>query len=420
MYLTRLSLINFRNYIRLALDLPPGPVLLRSDNAQGKTNLLEAIYFLATTRSSFARAERQLVNWQAMEQDPLPFARLEGHVRRNSDKFRIDITLLPGEKGTVRKEMRLNGVKKRALDVVGQLNAVLFLPEDIELVTGSPSVRRRYLDVTLCQIDPAYCRALTQYNKVLAQRNALLKQLAERSGDTAPRKRDEASHKRDEDQILYWDQQLAEQGALLIIRRQETIAELDHLGRQRYRLLGDQQETLHLHYAPSFDPQHRPLLDYQRPLSLEELLPSAQTQPSTAEVVEAFKLHLRQARQEELARGVTVVGPHRDDMHFTLDGVDMTLYGSRGQQRTTALALKLAEVGLMIQTTGQSPVLLLDDVMSELDARRRARVMGMVDGVEQAILTTTDWEDFTHEFRAQAHLLQVTAGQIEEIEAKHS
>jgi DNA replication and repair protein RecF len=413
MYLTRLSLINFRNYVRLALDLPPGPVLLRSDNAQGKTNLLEAIYFLATTRSTFARAERQLVNWQAMEQDPLPFARLEGQVCRNSDRFKIDITLLPGEKGTVRKEMRLNGAKKRALDVVGQLNAVLFLPEDIELVTGSPSVRRRYLDTTLCQIDPAYCRALAQYNKVLTQRNALLKQLAERGGDAAP-------HKRDEDQLLYWDQQLTEQGAMLIVRRQETIADLDHLGRQRYRLLGDQHEMLRLHYAPSFDPQHRPLLDYQRPLSLEELLPSAQTQPSTAEVVEAFKLHLRQARQEELARGVTVVGPHRDDMHFTVDGVDMTLYGSRGQQRTTALALKLAEVGLMIQTTGESPVLLLDDVMSELDAKRRARVMSMVDGVEQAILTTTDWEDFTHEFRAQAHLLQVKAGQIEEVGAKHS
>ena len=248
---------------------------------------------------------------------------------------------------------------------------------------------------------------------MLTQRNALLKQLAERGGDAAP-------HKRGEDQLLYWDQQLTEQGAMLIVRRQETIAALDHLGRQRYRLLGDQHEMLRLHYAPSFDPQHRPLLDYQRPLSLEELLPSAQTQPSTAEVVEAFELHLRQARQEELARGVTVVGPHRDDLHFTVDGVDMTLYGSRGQQRTTALALKLAEVGLMIQTTGESPVLLLDDVMSELDAKRRARVMSMVDGVEQAILTTTDWEDFTHEFRAQAHLLQVRAGQIEEVGAKHS
>ncbi len=410
MYLTRLSLINFRNYLRLGQDLPPGPVLVRSDNAQGKTNLLEAIYFLATTRSNFARAERQLVNWGAMERDPLPFARLEGHVRRDSSTFQVDITLLPGEKGTVRKEMRLNGVKKRALDVVGQLNAVLFLPEDIELVTGSPSTRRRYLDATLCQIDPAYCRALAQYNKVLSQRNALLKQLAEQGGTASARTRDG-------DQLLFWDEQLAEQGSILIVRRQEAIADLDHLGRSRYQLLGEQQETFRLHYAPSFDPQHRPLLDYQRPLSLEELLPSAQTPPSAPEVAEAFQARLRQARSEEIGRGATVVGPHRDDMHFTVEGVDMTLYGSRGQQRTTALALKLAEVDLMVHATGQSPVLLLDDVMSELDAKRRARVMGMVDGVVQAILTTTDWSDFTDQFRAQAYLLRVSAGRIERVEA---
>jgi DNA replication and repair protein RecF len=202
------------------------------------------------------------------------------------------------------------------------------------------------------------------------------------------------------------------------VTRQEAITELDHLGRDRYRLLGEQPEVFRLHYAPSFDPQHRPLLDYQRPLSLEELLPSAQTQLSPAEVAEAFKSHLRQARREEIARGVTVVGPHRDDMHFTVDGVDMTLYGSRGQQRTTALALKLAEVDLMHEVTGETPLLLLDDVMSELDARRRARVMGMVDGVEQAILTTTDWTDYTDEFRAQAHLLQMTAAEIEAVAAR--
>ncbi|GAB4537052.1 MAG: DNA replication/repair protein RecF [Anaerolineae bacterium] len=407
MVLTRLSLTNFRNYLRLSLDLPPGPVLLRSDNAQGKTNLLEAIYYLATTRSTFARAERQLVNWQALERDPLPFARLEGHVRRGTGTFQIDITLLPAGQGTVRKEMRLNGVRKRALDIVGQLNAVIFLPEDIELVTGAPGVRRRYLDVTLCQIDPTYCRALAQYNKLLVQRNALLKQLAERSGGRA-------LAPRDEDQLLFWDEQLAEQGATLIVARQEAVSRLDQLGRGRYRLLGEQSEVFRLHYAPSFDPQHRPLLDYQRPLSLEELLPSEQTQPSRSEVAEAFKLHLRQARREELARGMTVVGPHRDDLHFTIGGVDMTLYGSRGQQRTTALALKLAEVDFMRQVTGEAPLLLLDDVMSELDARRRARVMAMVDGVEQAILTTTDWADFSPEFCAQACLLQLTAGYIEE------
>jgi DNA replication and repair protein RecF len=401
MLLTQLSLMNFRNYTRLALDLPAGPILLRGDNAQGKTNLLEAIYFLATTRSAFARAERQLVNWQALEQDPLPFARLEGHVWRERRTFQLDITLLPGEAGATHKEIRLNGVKKRALDVVGQLNAVLFLPEDIELVTGAPGIRRRYMDTTVCQIDPAYCRTLTVYNDILAQRNALLKQLAERGGD--------------QDQLLFWDEQLADHGAALIVRRAEVIAELDRLGRNRYRMLSDQQETFRLHYAPSFDPQHRPLLDYQRPLSLEELLPSAQPEPSSAEVADAFKSHLRQARREEIARGVTVVGPHRDDMHFIIGGVDMTLYGSRGQQRTTALALKLAEVELMAQSTGEAPLLLLDDVMSELDAARRARVMTMVDGVEQAILTTTDWSDYTGEFRARARLWQVSNGRLEPV-----
>jgi DNA replication and repair protein RecF len=213
--------------------------------------------------------------------------------------------------------------------------------------------------------------------------------------------------------LLFWDEQTSEYGAFLIVRRQEAITELDQLARSRYRLLGDQPEVLRLHYAPSFDPQHRRLLDYQRPLSLEELLPSAQAPLSLSEVVEAFKHQLRQARREEIARGVTVVGPHRDDVHFTVDGVDMTLYGSRGQQRSTALALKLAEVDMMLQVTGESPLLLLDDVMSELDAKRRARVMAMVDGVEQAILTTTDWSDFSEEFRAQAYLLQVTAGHIE-------
>ena len=401
MILTQLSLVNFRNYTRLALDLPAGPILLRGDNAQGKTNLLEAIYFLAATRSAFARAERQLVNWQALEQDPLPFARLEGHVWRDGRTFQLDITLLPGEGGATHKEMRLNGVKKRALDVVGRLNAVLFLPEDIELVTGSPSVRRRYLDTTVCQIDPAYCRTLAEYNDILAQRNALLKQLDERGGD--------------QDQLLFWDERLADNGAALIVRRAEVIAELDRLGRNRHRMLSDEQETFRLHYAPSFDPQHRPLLDYQRPLSLEELLPSAQPGPSPAEVAGAFKSHLRQARREEIARGVTVVGPHRDDMHFIVGGVDMTLYGSRGQQRTTALALKLAEVELMAQSAGEPPVLLLDDVMSELDAARRARVMTMVDGVEQAILTTTDWSDYSGEFRARARLWQVSNGQLETV-----
>jgi DNA replication and repair protein RecF len=401
MYLTRLVLANFRNYTRLALEMTPGPILLCGDNAQGKTNLLEAIFFLATTRSAFARAERQIINWQSLEQDTLPFARVEAHVRRGQTTLRLDTTLLPDESGTIHKEMRLNGVRKRALDIVGQLNVVLFLPEDIELIVGAPSARRRYLDITLCQVDASYCRALSQYNQVLAQRNALLKQLAERSSGAGGR----------QDQLLYWDDQLAEYGALLIVSRRETIYQLDRLARQRYHMLGGQHETLRLYYAPSFDPEHRPLLDYQRPLSLEEVM-NASAGPEASQVAHAFVQYLREVRREEIGRGMTVVGPHRDDLHFLIDGVDMTLYGSRGQQRTTALALKLAEVDLMTQIVGEAPLLLLDDVMSELDAGRRARVMAVVDDVQQSILTTTDWNDYHDSFRARARLWQVTAGQI--------
>ncbi|MGQ9786363.1 MAG: DNA replication/repair protein RecF, partial [Anaerolineae bacterium] len=230
MFLTRLVLINFRNYTRLELELPPGPIVLCGDNAQGKTNLLEAVFFLATTRATFTRAERQVMNWHALQEEPFPYTRLEGCVQRGGRTLQLDITMLPTENGQTHKELRLNGVKKRALDVVGQLNAVLFMPEDIALVTGAPALRRRYLDITLCQINPAYCRALTVYHQVLLQRNALLKQLAER--------------RHGEDQLTYWDQQLAEHGAVLIATRYEAIHQLNQLARQRYRRLSGDNERL--------------------------------------------------------------------------------------------------------------------------------------------------------------------------------
>jgi DNA replication and repair protein RecF len=398
MFLTHLALVNFRNYTRLAMDLPAGPVLLRGDNAQGKTNLLEAIFFLATTRSTFTRAERQVINWPALEHEAFPYARLEGHVQRGRGAVQVDITILPDASGQLHKEMRLNGVRKRALDLVGQLNAVLFLPEDIELITGAPATRRRYLDITLCQIDPLYCRALTQYNQVLTQRNALLKQLAER--------------RRGEDQLAFWDEQLADYGATLIVTRRAALDELDHLARERYRMLSNDHECLRIYYAPSFDPDNRPVPDYQRPLVLEDMWPEVSPVLPAAEVAHAFGLHLRRSRREEIARGITVTGPHRDDLHFLVDGVDMTLYGSRGQQRSTALALKLAEMDLMQRKTGETPVLLLDDVMSELDRGRRTRVLSAVQDVQQLLLTTTDWNDFAPEFLTQAHRLEVIGGRI--------
>lgn len=388
----------------MSLDLRSGPTLLRGDNAQGKTNLLEAIYFLSTTRSPFARADRQLINWLSLENEVLPFARAEASARRGNETFQIAITVLREVKG-FRKEIRLNGVRKRALDVVGKLATVMFLPEDIELVTGRPEQRRRYLDATLCQIDPDYCRALSRYNKSLTQRNALLKQLHERGGDR--------------DQLLYWDERLTLAGALLIARRHDAILDLDAVARQRHRELSGGKEGLRLYYAPSLDPHQRPQPNYQLPLGLEDLGPRNIPAPPLRQIAEAFQARLSAGRENEIARGATQVGPHRDDLHFLVDGIDMTLFGSRGQQRTAALSIKLAEIDLMRQITGETPVLLLDDVMSELDAERRGHVRKTIDQVEQALVTTTDWSDYDDAFLARARLLEVNGGWVDDADGSN-
>ena len=407
MRIEHLSLTNFRNYARLELDFPGHTILLQGDNAQGKTNLLEAIYYLATTRSPYAGTEHELVNWLAEDQD-LPHARLVAQVRKGDSSLRIEITLVRIQSSQAnspryRKHIKVNGVDKRALDLVGQVNVVLFLPEDIDLVAGSPSGRRRYLDATLCQIDPRYCRTLQKYNRVLTQRNHLLRTLREREGDR--------------DQLLFWDRSLVENGAYLVARRQDVIGELDRLVQAIHLELTGQKERLRLRYEPSFDPSRPPPSDYQ--LSLELALPSEsgihQPETSLSQVAEAFRAQLHEIRRREILQGMTLIGPQRDDLRFLVGGIDLNIYGSRGQQRTAALALKLAEVELIGQEMREQPILLLDDVMSELDDARRGYLMRMIDGAQQAILTTTDLKAYSTEFLAGVTLLRVKEGRIEEI-----
>ena len=211
MRLSQLALTNFRNYPHLELTLGPGITLLYGNNAQGKTNLLEAIFYLATARSPHAGAERELIRWGASE-EPIPFARVEALVERQSGQtVKLEIVLVTSADdkantvARVSKRIKVNGVNKRALDLLGNLNVVLFLPEDLDLVFGSPGERRRYLDTTLSQIDPKYSRALTQYNQVLEQRNALLKEFRERSFNAA--------------ELEPWNQKLIENGAYVMARR---------------------------------------------------------------------------------------------------------------------------------------------------------------------------------------------------------
>lgn len=365
--------------------------MLVGDNAQGKTNLLEAIYYLATSRSPHAGAEREVVNWLATETEPLPYARLVGHVERVARELRIEITLTqqpnnakdeqPTDAARYRKQIQLNGVTRRAMDLLGHLNVVLFLPDDIELVSGSPSLRRRYVDVTLCQIDPVYCRALSRYNQVVTQRNALLRDLRERGGDTS--------------QLQFWDGRLVEKGAQLVTRRSHVIKVLDDLARQVHSELTDGTEQLGVRYVSSVEVED----------AVEVKTVSA-----------SFFGQLAALQGREIAAGMTLVGPHRDEIRFAINDMDAGIYGSRGQQRTIALSMKLAEVELMRSDTGEQPVLLLDDVLSELDAQRRRLLLDRLsDGPDQVVLTTTDLHPLSSDFLSQCQLWRVELGNLTEV-----
>jgi DNA replication and repair protein RecF len=400
-HLKHLSLANFRNYARLELELPPGIILVQGENAQGKTNLLEAIYYLSTARSPYATADRELINWLA-EEEELTFARLVGEMQKDVALQRLEITLLKelaseADGYGLKKHIRINGVPKRVLDLIGQLNVVLFLPQDIDLVAGSPSGRRRYLDTTICQFDSPYCRTLRRYGRVLTQRNHLLRQLQERRGNL--------------DQLRFWDQKLAEDGAHLVARRREVIAELEELARAIHLELTGQDEHLSLRYEPSI---RMPDIHYQIPLELgsERRLGIRYSESS---IRESFLEQLREITREEIQRGMSLIGPHRDDLRFLAGGVDMRIYGSRGQQRTVVLALKLAEAKLLAEETGEQPIMLLDEVMSELDEARRHYLMKTIDCSQQAILTTTHWNAYSPEFLTRATLLRVKEGRIEKM-----
>lgn len=393
MRLERLTLINFRNYSRLEIGFDRSLTVLQGDNAQGKSNLLEAIYMLATSKSPRTNSDRDLLNWFA-ESDLQPYARIDAEVERGERTERIEITILKTNGGangsTVRKQIRINGVNRRALDLLGHLNVVLFLPQDVELVDGSPSVRRRYLDIMLCQINPRYCRALSEYTHAVVQRSHLLRRLRERPGDPA--------------QLAYWDEMLAGRGAEVISWRRRTILTLDQLAGAIHRELTNGDERLHLVYRPSL-----PIPETTEPTQTPG---QAAPEGEVAQIRAAFSERLARLRPAELHQGACLVGPHRDDVRFVVNGRDLQTFGSRGQQRTAALSLKMAETRLMYSETGEHPVLLLDDVLSELDAKRRDCLLEAVNGVEQAILTTTDLSLFSAEFLARADALQVTEGRI--------
>lgn len=400
MYLEHISLTNFRNYSSLDLALGSGPIVLCGDNAQGKSNLLEAIYLLATTKSPRANSDRELVRWGALE-DPLSVLRLVGDVHRANEKLRIEMALgldaqpagagggadTGGEKGSsyLRKQIKVNGVPRRASDVVGQLNVVLFGPMDVDLVGGPPAQRRRYLDLTNSQVDRAYLRALQRYSRVLTQRNHLLRLIREGSAQR--------------EELSFWDEQLVEDGCFILCKRREMVIELADISRVIYSELAGGAEALELTYLPNPSELRNGESDWTDQGSIREL----------------FHRQLAANQDREVAQGVSVVGPHRDDLQFLIDGRDMGVYGSRGQQRTIIAALKLAEANFLVNRTGEDPVLLLDDILSELDAPRRQQVLETALSNQQTFITTTDLDRIGEGFLSHATVLKVQDGQLNPI-----
>ena len=403
MYLSRLHLEHFRNYRELDLCFSAPVTLVQGRNGQGKTNLLEAVYYLATSKSRHARTEREAVD-RAAAAEPIPYARIRGEVVRRGESTTLEILFtLRGDGLNYTKQIRVNGAPKRSMDLIGHLRAVLFLPEDLTLIAGSPSERRRYVDIALCQIDRSYCQTLSRYQKVVTQRNSLLKQLQER---------EQADSHSAAAQLSFWDDQLIELGTQVLARRHTYLAQLAPIARRIQAELSQEQEQLALLYLPSFNSGLYSDADYQRLREGEEIgaVEIVGLEVEAATIGRRFRERLESRRGVELKAGSSLYGPHRDELVFLVNGWNLRTYGSRGQQRTGALALKLAELQAMAEATGEKPVLLLDDVMSELDAQRRAALLEALADVRQGIVTTTNWAQFSREFQQEAQLLQIEAG----------
>jgi DNA replication and repair protein RecF len=402
-----LSLTNFRNYARLELSLPDKPLLLHGGNAQGKTSLLEAIYLLAAGSSPLTSSDRELIRWEA-EAEGLPYARVWAEVERRDRSLELEIALekrtLSNGTTRLRKTIRVDRTQRRQSNLSGKLNVVLFTPQNVELVAGSPSGRRRYMNDVLCQVGETYSEALSRYTKALRQRNAALRHVRDEGGNPG--------------QLAPFEDVLARDGVTIAERRRAFLDGLSGRVKRIHEQLTGGAEWLRLDYAPNFDPDAPPVLRAQMGMDLRE----AEEPPSDVDrerLVEVYRRALFERRSEEIARGVTVFGPHRDEIRFIAGSptlgtheVDLGIYGSRGQQRTAVLSLKLAELRWMHEQTRETPVLLLDEVMAELDRTRRSYLLEHVNGVEQAILTATDPEMFSAPFLEQAVTWEVHGGLV--------
>ncbi len=388
MWVRHLSLTHYRNYARQDLELGQGPLLLLGDNAQGKSNLLEAVFLLATAHADRAATDGELIDWAALDERQ-PVARIVAQIERGDGPLALEVIVSARASRTkdgrvmASKKLRVNAVARRQIDFIGQLTAVLFTTHDLELIGGPPAERRRYLDTTLSQLDRAYAQALQRYNKVITQRNALLRRIQE--GDAG------------EDELSFWDDELARDGAVLMRERAMAVEAMAKHARDEHGRVSVAKEELEIAYQPRLDGW-----DGDRVRKKAKALAAA------------LGDELEARRGRDIGAGMTLTGPHRDDLLLTLNGVAAAAFASRGQQRTAALALRLAEAHFLADGKGDLPVVLLDDVLSELDEQRRRAVLDSLGEWDQLVITSADGDRFSEGLPAAAKVLRVRAGTIEE------
>lgn len=357
MIIQSIELADYRNYEALTLEFDSGINILYGDNAQGKTNILEAVYMAATTKSHRSSKDKDIISFSAQE------AHIRTYVEKEGVTTRVDMHL----RKTGTKGIAIDGQKiKKAADLLGLCNVVFFSPEDLGIIKNGPSERRRFVDMELCQLDPVYLYNLNNYNKIINQRNKLLK--------------DMYMNPELKSMLSVWDMQLVAYGNKIIERRKEFVAQLNEIIYDIHKNLSGHKEELVIQYEPDV-------------------------------TLDQFEMELFQSMDRDIKLKMTSVGPHRDDFAFMINGIDARKFGSQGQQRTAALSLKLAEIELVKKITGDTPILLLDDVLSELDSNRQKLLLNSIGNI-QTIITCTGLEEFVNNQFQVNRVYRVTNGTV--------
>jgi DNA replication and repair protein RecF len=368
LYIEELTLTNYRSYVKTNVTFENKVNVILGENAQGKTNIMESIFVLALAKSHRTTKEKELIRWNE------EYAKIEGTVKKSNGPVSVQLVIT-----TKGKKAKVNSLEQRRLsDYIGSLNVVMFAPEDLNLVKGSPQVRRRFIDMEIGQVNPIYMHELNQYQKILHQRNHLLKNL-------------QRSPKSDQTMLEILTEQLSEIAAKIIRKRIAFIEQLEKWAQPIHSGISRELETLNIVYKPSL-----------------EVLESSDLSKMKEDYISKF----REITKREIDRGTTLLGPHRDDLEFLVNEKNVQTYGSQGQQRTTALSLKLAEIELIHEEVGEYPILLLDDVLSELDDFRQSHLLNTIQGKVQTFVTTTSVDGIDHETLMQAATYKVTNGEI--------